>query len=189
MNKWTHDILMQDSGLHRNSFTIKNRLSRLIWNLTWHLLFRPTPKCMNTWRIFLLNCFGANASKHSIIYSSCRIWAPWNLTINSGSCLGPHVYCYSVAPIVIDSNCIVSQGAFLCTATHDYSQTRFQLFAKPIHLDKHVWICTEAFVGPGVHVRTGAVLGARGVTFSDLDNWSVYLGNPAVEKKKRRQLA
>jgi putative colanic acid biosynthesis acetyltransferase WcaF len=48
------------------------------------------------------------------------------------------------------------------------------------------WIAAEAFVGPGVTVGDGAVLGARGCAFKDLDSWTVYAGNPARALKPRK---
>jgi serine acetyltransferase len=47
-------------------------------------------------------------------------------------------------------------------------------------------IAAEAFVGPGVTIGDGAVLGARAALFSDAEPWSIYRGNPAVLIKQRR---
>ena len=47
------------------------------------------------------------------------------------------------------------------------------------------WVAAEAFVGPGVTMGEGAVLGARAVAFSDLAPWTVYVGNPAKPIKTR----
>jgi putative colanic acid biosynthesis acetyltransferase WcaF len=80
---------------------------------------------------------------------------------------------------------IVSQGAHLCAGTHDISDPNFQLLSKPIVVEEQAWIAADAFVGPGVVVAQGAVLGARGVAFKSLDAWSVYAGNPATFIKKR----
>ncbi|GAB2185252.1 hypothetical protein LAB1_25610 [Roseibium sp. LAB1] len=48
-------------------------------------------------------------------------------------------------------------------------------------------IAAEAFVGPGVRVGEGAVLGARAVTVKDLAPWTVYAGNPAKPLKERQR--
>jgi putative colanic acid biosynthesis acetyltransferase WcaF len=49
------------------------------------------------------------------------------------------------------------------------------------------WVAAGAFVGPGVTLGEGAVLGARGVAFGDLEPWTVYIGNPAREIRKRQK--
>jgi hypothetical protein len=48
------------------------------------------------------------------------------------------------------------------------------------------WVAAEAFVGPGVTIGEGAVLGARGCAFRDLEPWTVYAGNPARRLKLRK---
>jgi putative colanic acid biosynthesis acetyltransferase WcaF len=52
-------------------------------------------------------------------------------------------------------------------------------------IEPQAWVAAEAFVGPGVTVGEGAVLGARGVAFKALEPWTVYAGNPAQPLKKR----
>jgi putative colanic acid biosynthesis acetyltransferase WcaF len=102
------------------------------------------------------------------------------------SFLGPRVNCYSMAKITIGDYALVSQGAHLCTGTHDIDSPAFQLYARPITIAAKAWVAAEAFVGPGVTVGEGAVLGARGVAFNDLEPWTVYAGNPAHELRKRQ---
>ena len=63
----------------------------------------------------------------------------------------------------------------------------FQLIAKPIKLEPHSWVAADAFVGPGVVVGEGAVLGARAVAFSDLEPWTLYVGNPAQKRRLRKK--
>jgi putative colanic acid biosynthesis acetyltransferase WcaF len=101
------------------------------------------------------------------------------------STLAPDVECYNMAPIAIGARTIVSQRAFLCAGTHDISDPSFQLAARPITIGSDVWIAAEAFVGPGVEIGDGCVLGARACAFKKLEPWTVYLGNPAAPVKSR----
>jgi putative colanic acid biosynthesis acetyltransferase WcaF len=59
------------------------------------------------------------------------------------------------------------------------------LLRPPIDIEDDVWIAADAFVGPQVRAREGAILGARGVALSDLEPWTIYLGNPAVRVRAR----
>jgi putative colanic acid biosynthesis acetyltransferase WcaF len=102
--------------------------------------------------------------------------------------IGPGVTCYSMAPIRICAHAIVSQGAHLCAGTHDIDDPHFQLVARPIKIGPNAWVAAEAFVGPGVIVEEGAVLGARGVAFKDLSAWSVHAGNPARFIRQRARI-
>ncbi|MDB5512836.1 MAG: wcaF [Enterovirga sp.] len=80
---------------------------------------------------------------------------------------------------------LVSQGAHLCAGSHDIASPDFQLVARPISVGAESWIAAEAFVGPGVTVGEGTVLGARAAAFRDLEPWTVYSGNPASPLKRR----
>jgi putative colanic acid biosynthesis acetyltransferase WcaF len=171
------------------SFALSNRLIRLLWIVTWALLARWTPGRMSFWRVFLLNLFGAKVSREAAVAASARIWLPAHLELGSRSTLGPGVDCYNMAPIVIGARTIVSQRTFLCAGTHDIRDSSFQLVARPISIGNDVWIAAEAFVGPGVTVGDGCVLGARACAFADLEAWTVYRGNPAGALKLRTRRA
>ena len=41
------------------SFSLRQRLTRQLWDITWMLMFRPTPRVMHAWRRTLLRAFGA----------------------------------------------------------------------------------------------------------------------------------
>lgn len=140
---------------------------------------------MRGWRRFLLRLFGARISSSAHVYGSARVWAPCNLLMDDFSCIGPRVLVYAMAPISLGKYALVSQGAHLCAGTHDISDKAFSLYSKPISINCRAWVAAEAFVGPGVTIGEGAVLGARGCAFRDLAPWAVYAGNPAREIKKR----
>jgi putative colanic acid biosynthesis acetyltransferase WcaF len=171
------------------SFPLRHRLHRAAWQLAWLLLARWTPPPLHRWRIFLANCFGARIDPSAALYGSVRIWYPPNLSVGSRAALDRGVNCYSMGPIAIGERAVVSQGAFLCTGTHDIHGPDFQVEARPITIGARAWVCAEAFVGPGVSVGEGAVLAARGAAFRDLDPWTVYRGNPAVPEGRRSRIA
>lgn len=179
------NLISSKQGFVGPSFTLMNRLRRLLWQLTWVLFAIWTPPSFHRWRILLLKLFGANVSWTAYVYSNVKIWAPWNLTISDYGTLARSVICYNIAPISIGVKAVVSQGAQLCTGTHDYRDPTFPLIAKPISIGRRAWVCANAFVGPGVNVGDGAVLAAAGVAFYKLDAWTVYLGNPATILRHR----
>lgn len=165
--------------------SLANQLARCIWNCVRLLFFRPSPVFLKGWRRFLLRLFGAELSKGADIYPSAKIWAPWHLHMDEYSCLGPFVDCYCVAPIKIGAHATVSQYSFLCTASHDIEQTQMPLVTAPIQIGAGAWIAADVFVGPGVTVGDGAVVGARSTLLKDVEPWAVVAGNPARFIKKR----
>ena len=150
------------------SFDLKNRILRYMWRITYLLLFLPSPRPFHSWRIFLLKVFGAKIGKHCHVYPKVNIWAPWNLKLGNYIGIADDVQVYNVENIKIESFTTVSQGSFLCTASHDYNSKNFQLYAKPIYLKKHVWVCAQTFIHPGVTVEEGIVIGARSVIIKNL---------------------
>ena len=167
------------------SFPLRNRLYRLLWSTTWRLLASWTPPPMHAWRRWLLRLFGASVAPNAGVYPSARIWSPANLDIGEFAFIGPNVIVYSMAKITLGPYSLVSQGAHICTGTHDIDDPNFQLTARPISINARAWVAAEAFVGPGVTVGEGAVLGARGCAFRDLAPWTVYAGNPALPIRQR----
>lgn len=162
-----------------------NKLRRLLWTLAWALLYRPSPIPLHGWRRFLLRCFGADIGRGAYPYPSARIWAPWNLHMAEYSCLGRDVDCYCVAPVSLGVHATVSQYSYLCTASHDYRDPAMPLVAAPIVIEAEAWVAADVFVGPGVTVRTGAVVGARSTLLADAPAWTVVAGAPAVTRGMR----
>ncbi|MBB3176300.1 putative colanic acid biosynthesis acetyltransferase [Variovorax sp. Sphag1AA] len=167
------------------SFSLGNRIMRAVWNVTWAVLASWTPPQMSFWRRFLLKLFGAKLGLSCDVRGSARVWYPPHLHLADRALLAERVTCYNMAPISLGRGALVSQGAHLCAGTHDISSAAFQLIARPITIGPQAWIAAEAFVGPGVEVGEGAVLGARSVAFRSLDAWTVYGGNPAKPLKRR----
>jgi putative colanic acid biosynthesis acetyltransferase WcaF len=167
------------------TFPRKFLVIRTLWNVTWLLLGSWTPPPLFGWRRILLRSFGAKISPTALVYGSTRIWYPANVKIGNYVQIGPRAILYSMAKISLEDYVFVSQGAHLCAGAHDIESPDFQTVAKPIQINARVWVAAEAFVGPGVTVGEGAVLGARGVAFRDLEPWTVYAGNPAKPIKTR----
>lgn len=163
---------------------LRNKCGRLLWQTVWLSLYRPSPRPLHGWRRFLLRLFGADVRRGAHPYPSARIWAPWNLTMGEGSCLGDYVDCYSVDQITLEPHVTVSQYSFLCTASHDYRVENRPLITGPIRIGSRAWVAADVFVGPGVMIGEGAVVGACSSVFRNVDPWTVVGGNPARIIKK-----
>ena len=169
-------------------YTRKEYLGRALWMLA-QPLFRFSPRPLFGWRRFLLRCFGATVGLQVHIYPSARIEIPWNLRIGDQASLGENVLVYSLGPVDIGARATVSHNAHLCAGSHDYRDPRLPLLRLPISIGADAWICAQAFVGPGITVGEGAVVGAAAVAMRNVDPWTVVVGNPArfVRKREWRQ--
>ncbi len=166
-------------------FSFKTKLRRMLWAVVYHTLFRLSPNPCRRWRAFLLRRFGAKVSSKARVAQSAIITMPWNLTMDDYATLGPNVICYSTGHIHIGRQATVSQYSYLCSATHDHEDKYFTLFSLPITIRDHSWIAADVFVGPGVTIGEGTVVGARSSVYKDLPPWKVCLGNPANSIKDR----
>ena len=156
-----------------------------MWGCVWLMLYRPSPKVLHGWRRFLLRLFGARIGINAHPYPSAKIWAPWNLEMGDHSCLSENVDCYSVDAIRLGPHATVSQYSFLCTASHDYTDPTMPLITAPIIVEAGAWVASDVFVGPGVTIGEGAVVGARSTVFHNVQPWMVVAGNPVKVIRKR----
>lgn len=136
-------------------------------------------------RRLLLKLFGARIGVGVVIKPNVRIKFPWRLEIGDHSWIGEDVWIDNLALVTIGSNACISQGAYLCTGSHDWSSPTFDLIVKPITIGDGAWIAAKSTVGPGVSVGKGAVLGLGSTTSKDLDPWCIYSGAPAEFVKWR----
>lgn len=167
------------------TYPLSNRIYRALWMVTWRLAASWTPAAFHPWRRFLLRSFGAKLGPNCDVHGSARVWFPPNLSMGERALLAHGVNCYNLAPITLGDWTIVSQGAHLCTGSHDIDDPDFPLVTAPISIEAHAWVAAEAFVAPGVTIGEGAVLAARSVTARDLTPWTVYAGNPASPRRQR----
>jgi putative colanic acid biosynthesis acetyltransferase WcaF len=165
--------------------SVGNRVSRVLWGVVQSTLFAHSPRPCFGWRAFLLRRFGARVHKRARVYPKARIWHPRNLTLREHATLADNVDVYCVAKITIGASTTISQYTYLCGATHDFDDPQFPLVPMDITIGERVWVAADCFVGPGVTINDGAVLGARSSAFKDLDAWTVYAGSPARELRKR----
>lgn len=159
-------------------YTRAEQFRRVAW-MAGRLVFQLTPRPCFGLRRFLLRCFGAKVGPRVNCYGSSHIYFPWNLEIGEDSAIGEDTLIYNLGRVTIGARTTISQRAHLCAGTHDYKQASLPLLKPPIVVGDNVWICADAFIGPGRQIGDGAVVGARAVVVRDVQAWSVVAGNPA----------
>ncbi len=131
------------------------------------------------WRRCLLRLFGAQVDRHVHVYPTVRVTIPWNLALEESCAIGDRAILYALGPIRIGARATVSQGAHLCAGTHDIKDPSRPLLKPPISIGNNAWVCADAFIGPGVVVGDGAIVGARAVAMKDVPANCIIAGNPA----------
>lgn len=136
-------------------------------------------------RRWLLRAFGARIGRGVVIKPRVRVKYPWRLTVGDHCWIGESVWIDNLDVVTIGTNACLSQGAYICTGSHDWSRSTFDLRTEAVTIDDGAWIAAKAIVGPGVSVGAGAVLGLGSVATSDLAPWAVHRGNPARYVRSR----
>jgi putative colanic acid biosynthesis acetyltransferase WcaF len=171
------------------SFSAGDRAARLLWNLCHLLLYRTSPRPMHAWRSMLLRAFGAKVGAACHFYPQSKVWAPWNLTCEDRVTFGDGAEIYNPSPVFFGSHAIVSQGGYVCGATHLYNELSFRLVSFPMRFGAYSWICARAVVNPGVNVGEGAILALGSIATKDLEPYGIYAGVPARKVKERSRAA
>jgi putative colanic acid biosynthesis acetyltransferase WcaF len=148
-------------------------------------ILRVIPRFFYEFRNVILRSFGARIGKEVRIYPSVDIFFPWNLDIGDEVTIGPKVQLYSLGRIIIRDGCMISYGAHFCAGTHDYTKRNLPLLKPAIELGEGIWVCSDAFIGPGVTIGSFSIIGARSVVLKTFPEFSIIGGNPARRIKDR----
>ena len=159
----------------------ENRLKFIVWSGVNRFVF---PFLTRSWRNRIACAFGMKIGGWCGLRPSVKIYQPWNLEIGD-ALIGPRVKLYTKDKIKIGSAVVISQDAYLCTASHDIASPTMDLVTKPIVIEDNVWIAARAVILPGVTIGEGAVVGACAVVAKDVPPWTVVVGNPARAVGKR----
>jgi putative colanic acid biosynthesis acetyltransferase WcaF len=161
-----------------------------LWQVCWFLLGRPVLKCgilpFSGIRVRLLRMFGAQIGEGVTIRPGVRIKNPWRLIVGDNCWIGEDCWIDNIGDVTIGDDVCLSQGAYLCTGNHDWSDTSFGLIVKPIRLESGSWVGARALIGPGVSLGQCAVAAAGSVVQRSVPDFEIHSGNPASFVRRRR---
>ena len=112
------------------------------------------------WRPPLLRLFGASVGRRVLIRHRVRVLWPWKLTIGDDCWIGEDAWFLNLEPITLEHDVCVSQGALLCTGSHDRHDPAFGYDNGPIHVGAGAWVAARATVLRGARVEPGEVVPA-----------------------------
>lgn len=160
-------------------------LRRFVWQYLCQPIFWILPGPLSKLKAALLRIWGAKIGSDVLIRQRVRVLMPWNLTIEDVVAVGTGVNIYNFAHVTIGRQVVISQNVFLCTGTHDHRHRDMPLCYKPITVESFAWVAANAFIGPGVTVHEGGVVGACSVVMRGTPAWTVVAGNPAKTVRQR----
>lgn len=162
-------------------------LRRGFWTFVLQPLVRWLPKSFSPLRIWALRAMGAQIGPHCLVLPGVSVLMPWNLVLDDHVAVGRGVNFYNFAPVRVRRMTVVSQDTYLCTGSHDFNDPHMPLTYQPIDIGSECWVAAGVFVGPGVTVPDGVVIGARAVVPKSLSTpWAIYAGNPCRQVGRRQ---
>ena len=175
-----------DLGSYQKNHQWSVLIRRGLWQCVQPVFWPRRPRALSGIRVLLLRLFGARVGRNVLVCGGVRITIPWLLTLEDYAVVGDSVEVYNLAQVSVGSHAVVSQKAYLCTASHDYTRTDFPLYSKPITIGAQSWVASGVFVGPGITLHEGCVVGANSVVTKDVAPWMVAAGNPCRPIKPRK---
>ena len=132
---------------------------------------------------FLRNMLGLKVGRSCFIHMGSRFSG--NISIGNNVIIGRN--CVFLGEIIIKNNVSITAETYVFATSHLIDSPTFETVYKPVIIEDHVWIGARAMVLPGVTIGRGAVLGAASVATKDLLPFSVCVGSPAKEVRKRSE--
>jgi len=184
-----HNLKTDLSTYNNNWYQPGSKIKRLLWYIISMVFFQASWNISSSLKVFWLKLFGATIGTGTILKPKVTIKYPWKLTIGDHCWIGENVWIDNLDQVTLEDNVCVSQGALLLCGNHNYKSVNFNLMIAPIYLKEGSWVGAKSIVAPGVTFESHAVLSLGSVATQNLDEYSIYTGNPAVKVKSRQFLA
>jgi putative colanic acid biosynthesis acetyltransferase WcaF len=156
----------------------KSAVARTLWYLVSLVVFESGWFPLYGLKRVLLRSFGASVGRAVVVKPHVRIKYPWLLRIGDDCWIGESVWIDNLAVVRLGNDVCLSQGAYLCTGSHDYRRPTFDLIVKPIVIEAGAWVAAHAVVLPGVTIGEGAVIAAGSIAANDVPGGVIVGGSP-----------
>ena len=159
---------------------------RSVWHCVNAIFLENSLNPSSALKIRLLKLFGAKIGKGVIIKPGVNVKHPWFLEVGDYTWIGERAWLDNTfAPITLGSHVCISQGVYLCTGNHDWTDPAFGLLERPLVIEAGAWIGAGASVLPGAKIAGHCVIAGGSVISKPTEPFMVYAGNPAQPIKKR----
>jgi putative colanic acid biosynthesis acetyltransferase WcaF len=151
---------------------------RAVWYIVSLVIFESGWVPLSCFKAFLLRLFGAQIGTGLVIKPHVRIKYPWRFFVGDHCWIGEDVWIDNLADVHLASQVCISQGAYLCTGSHDHTRRTFDLITRPILVEAGAWIGAKAIVLPGNTIGSNGVVAAGAVIRHDVQPATIVGGQP-----------
>lgn len=159
--------------------------TQLLWFMVGLPLLRASWLPFSGFRCWLLRRFGARIGLGVVCKPGVRVKYPWRLAVGDHSWIGEDCWIDNLADVAIGHNCCLSQGSYVCTGNHDWSDEAFSLITREVRIEDGCWVGARAMLLPGVTLHTGSIAAAGSVIARSIPAQEIHAGNPARFVRQR----
>ncbi len=177
----TETIPRRDLSAYKNDVYDPGRgiVIRTIWYYLSLIVFESSWFPFSSIKSNVLRVFGAKVGVGVVIHPNVRIKFPWKLTVGDNCWIGREVWIDNLDEVVLETDVCLSQGAYLCTGSHDHKSMTFELRTGPITIEHGAWVCCRSIVLGGSTVGRLTLVPANEVYSESRDQ------NPTPVRKPR----
>lgn len=158
---------------------------RTLWFFVGQPLLHASWFPSSGFRVLLLRSFGARIGRGVVIKPQVEVKYPWFLTVGNNCWIGEHCWIDNLTAVRLGNNVCLSQGSYLCTGNHNWSDPCFGLMIAPIFCQDGSWAGAKSVLGPGAVLGECAVAAAGAVITGTVPDYEVHAGNPAKFVRSR----
>jgi putative colanic acid biosynthesis acetyltransferase WcaF len=152
---------------------------RALWMLVEALILLNPLVTSYRFKRSTLRLFGATVGEGLIIKPGVHLKYPWRMRLGKNCWLGERAWVDNMEDVWLGDNVVVSQGAYICTGNHDWSDPGMGLAPQPVVIEDGAWIGAFARIGPGRRVAEESIVSLGAVLLIDTERRGIYAGNPA----------
>jgi putative colanic acid biosynthesis acetyltransferase WcaF len=184
------------SGVHlrqfENSWYQPGR--SVVWRALWMFLGQPLFRSLwfpsSNLRCRLLRLFGAQIGERVVIRQGVIVKYPWHLIVGNDCWIGEQVWIDNLTTVRLGSDVCLSQGAYLCTGNHDWTDPAFGLRVSGREIHDGGWAGAKSILMPGSILEEAAICAAGSVVSGTISPYHIVAGNPArlIRTRKIREV-
>jgi putative colanic acid biosynthesis acetyltransferase WcaF len=161
-----------------------------VWRGVWLFVGQPIVGCLllpfSGLRVQLLRLFGAQIGSGVVIRSGVQIKYPWHLAVGDYCWIGERVWIDNLTTVRIADNVCISQGVYICTGNHDWTDPAFGLLIGSVSLEEGSWAGARSVLLPGTQLGKLSVIAAGSVASGSIPDNEIHSGNPASFLRNRK---
>ncbi len=176
----------------------KIRILHLVKRFYWDLLDREERKYYGYWFLSQIpGSFGnlargrylakrfKSAGSNLRVYAGARFRSMENLVVGDNVEIGFDNFIQALGGVTLGDNVMLAPGVKIWSVNHNYRDGNTLIrdqeqTMSPVRIGNDVWISSNAFISPGVHLPDGVVVAAGAVVgVKKYPPYSIIAGNPA----------